>query len=55
MYISLSLTLISLVRESKLSEVRDLRAQVSTRQTELMDFILLLKSRKRELKKNFTL
>ena len=40
------------VRESKLAEVRDLRSQVTTRQTELMEFILLLKARKRELKKN---
>jgi hypothetical protein len=46
--------LIYLVRESKLAEVRDLRTQVTTRQTELMDFILLLKARKRELKKNLT-
>ena len=45
-------TISFVVRESKLAEVRDLRSQVTTRQTELMDFILLLKARKRELKKN---
>jgi ATP sulfurylase len=39
-------------REQKLAEVKELRNVVQTRQNELMDFIVKLKERKKEMKKN---
>ena len=39
-------------REQKMAEVKELRNVVQTRQNELMDFIMLLKEKKKEIKKN---